>query len=229
MNYKVVEHFDTLQGEGNFAGAREYFIRLAGCNVGKYTLPEEAKLNQLRIINPKHSVCTDGVFGTEFLCDTDYHAGSTKTEDELVELSGDSKVIRLTGGEPILWNLKPLLEKAWEVNKQVRLETSGTLPIRDQFDWITCSPKIGFDVRNLSLIHEWKFVVDKSMGDPKVVVDKIKQFIRLAQSKKVFISSINDVKEVDKENVDYAFEVVKASQESSWRVSVQLHKFLNYR
>ncbi len=229
MNYKIAEYFDTIQGEGVHTGAREFFIRLAGCNVGKYTLPpEESPLNQLKIMYPKHSICTD-ILGTSFLCDTDYHASETKTEKELIELSGDSQVIRLTGGEPLLWDLKPLVEYAWQAGKQVRVETSGTLPICEVFDWVTCSPKDGFNKKNLSAISEWKFVVDRSNGDPKVVAYKIKNFLIGAQNKRVFIQAINGVTEVDKENVDYAFEVVKASQEIGWKVSVQIHKLLGYR
>lgn len=34
MNYPIMEHYYTIQGEGTYSGHAAYFIRLAGCDVG---------------------------------------------------------------------------------------------------------------------------------------------------------------------------------------------------
>lgn len=34
MQFPVMEHFYTIQGEGVHAGKPAYFVRLAGCDVG---------------------------------------------------------------------------------------------------------------------------------------------------------------------------------------------------
>jgi organic radical activating enzyme len=34
LSYPIMEHFYTIQGEGNYTGTAAYFIRLGGCDVG---------------------------------------------------------------------------------------------------------------------------------------------------------------------------------------------------
>ncbi|MCS7153834.1 MAG: 7-carboxy-7-deazaguanine synthase QueE [Bacteroidia bacterium] len=118
MNYPVVEHFYTLQGEGFWAGTPAYFIRLGGCDVG----------------------CV--------WCDTRY---SWKKEgwplfspEEIlswVRQTPASHVV-LTGGEPTMYPLDPLITKLQEEGYFVQIETSGAYPLPSVLpNWITFSPK----------------------------------------------------------------------------------------
>lgn len=228
MIYKIAEYFDSIQGEASYAGARMFFIRLAGCNVGKYIEPEFDDLKTLRVLHPKHSVCTSAL-GNSFLCDTDYHAAETFTEEQLISLAApQSPIVCITGGEPFLWELTPLVEALWKIGKKVHIETSGTLPFKSGCDWLTCSPKANFLPANLSLVDEWKFVVDKSMGQPVEVAKKILEFVKYAQNKRVFIQPANDIEVIDKENLEYALAVMKCTN-SPWRLSIQAHKLLKMR
>jgi len=228
MNYRIAEYFDSIQGEASFSGARMFFIRLAGCNVGKYNEPEEVKLKALRILNPKHSICTSAL-GNAFQCDTDYHSVEMLTEDDLVTLAiPQSPIVCITGGEPYLWDLDPLVEALWKAGKKVHIETSGTLPFKSGADWITCSPKAGFLPANLSLVDEWKFVVDRSMGQPAEIAKKIFEFVQYAQNKRVFIQPANSIDTIDKENIDFACAVLKCVS-APWKLSIQIHKLLGAR
>ena len=235
MNYKVAETFDSLQGEGHYSGARMFFIRLAGCNVGKYETPPDEKLNELRVLNPTHSLCRSAIEGSpHFLCDTDYHSLETHTEESLEKLLVEaspkaSPIVCITGGEPFLWDLQPLMEMIWKSGRKVHIETSGTRPILvEDADWITCSPKEGFIPSNESKIDEWKFVVGRNMGNPVEVAAKIMEFTRYARSKKIFIQPENTITDIDKYNVDYAYEVMKQTA-APWRMSLQIHKLLGMR
>lgn len=235
MNYKVVETFDSIQGEASFAGSRQFFIRLAGCNVGKYETPANEKLNELRVLNPKHSLCRSAIEGSpQFLCDTNYHSVETHTEDTLEKLILEaypkaSPIVCITGGEPFLWDLQPLIDKIWASGRKVHIETSGTRPIVvEDADWITCSPKEGFLPSNLNKVDEWKFVVGRNMGSAAIVAAKIVEFTRYARSKKIYIQPENTIDEIDKYNVDYAYEVMRQTA-APWRLSLQVHKILGMR
>jgi 7-carboxy-7-deazaguanine synthase len=235
MNYKLAEHFDSIQGEASYAGQHQYFIRLAGCNVGKYTKAESSdfrvyeKLNELRVLNPKHSLCTSAL-SNEFLCDTNYFSTETFSETELISkvVKAKAKVICITGGEPFLWNLSPLVMAAWDADIRVHVETSGTLPFTQDVDWIVCSPKLGFLEENLYYVNEWKFVIGKDLNiSPQEVVDRIKAIIKDSKVK-VYLSPINGINTIDKVNSDFAFEVVKLG-EDNWRMCTQSHKVFGMR
>ncbi len=113
----VMEHFYTLQGEGQWAGSPAYFIRTAGCDVGchwcdvkeSWTVKEEQYVKV----------------------------------EEVVKLARDSKapIVVVTGGEPTMYDLGPLTRSIKTVGLRIHIETSGVYPFSGEFDWITLSPK----------------------------------------------------------------------------------------
>lgn len=117
VTYPIVEHFYTLQGEGYFSGQAAYFIRLAGCDVGcvwcdvKESWEEEG--------HPIMSV-------KELIDVVSLHPG---------------KIVVITGGEPAMHDLTPLTSALKERGFRTHIETSGTHPLRGEWDWITLSPK----------------------------------------------------------------------------------------
>lgn len=111
--YKVVEVFDSLQGEGRFIGTPATFIRFAGCNLN----------------------CQ--------FCDTDYTNNATDaTLEQLLKMVSRELVV-LTGGEPMLYDLKPLCDELVSIGHKVQIETNGTINIVGLPGevHITCSPK----------------------------------------------------------------------------------------
>ncbi|MFM7234041.1 MAG: 7-carboxy-7-deazaguanine synthase QueE [Flavobacteriales bacterium] len=113
----VMETFYTVQGEGAFAGASAFFIRLAGCDVG--------------------CVWCD----VKESWDADKHP--LMEVSSLVQLVVDSgaALCVITGGEPTLHNLELLTTGLKAKGIRTHLETSGTQPLTGEWDWITFSPK----------------------------------------------------------------------------------------
>ena len=113
----LVEDFYTIQGEGFHSGKPAYFIRLGGCDVGcrwcdaKYTW------------NPKLFPPTP--------------------IETIVERASScsAQAIVITGGEPLLYPLEDLTHELHARGLEIFIETSGTNPIRGEFDWICLSPK----------------------------------------------------------------------------------------
>lgn len=113
----VMEHFYTIQGEGFFTGQAAYFIRLAGCDVGCVWCDVKESWtvteNQLLLI-----------------------------EDLVAEvLKYPARLVVITGGEPLMYDLTFLTKKLKENGFQINIETSGAYPISGDLDWICVSPK----------------------------------------------------------------------------------------
>jgi organic radical activating enzyme len=117
MLYPVMEHFYTLQGEGQYAGQAAYFIRLGGCDVGCVWC--DVKESWDANAHPKMSV------------------------DELVQIATahPGRLAVITGGEPAMYDLSPLADALHAAGFRVHIETSGAYEIKGDIDWITLSPK----------------------------------------------------------------------------------------
>ncbi len=113
----VMESFYTIQGEGFHQGRAAYFIRLGGCDVG----------------------CV--------WCDVKDSWDATK--HRLIEIETLVKEVKntaaemvvITGGEPLMHNLKLLTEKLQQQGLETNIETSGSSPLSGSWDWICLSPK----------------------------------------------------------------------------------------
>ncbi len=107
-NYKVVEIFSSINGEGVRAGQLAVFIRMQGCNMN----------------------CT--YCDTKWANEEDARFHWTSTE-EIVELlrSTEIKNVTITGGEPLLQdNIQELLEAlAKEKKLRVEIETNGSVDL----------------------------------------------------------------------------------------------------
>lgn len=106
---KVIEIFDSIDGEGKFAGCLATFIRLSGCN--------------LRCV----------------YCDTTYafSGGTEMSIDEImgkVQAIGNTHVT-LTGGEPLIHkDIKQLIFRLCECGYIVNIETNGAVDISEYLD-----------------------------------------------------------------------------------------------
>lgn len=150
----VVNVWQTIQGEGPFAGFVSTFVRLAGCNLQ----------------------CPG--------CDTDYTSSrQAHTPEDLLAViekvsrgpagmrnSGQHLVV-ITGGEPFRQNLTPLVRLLGFNNYHVQIETNGTLFDQD-FSYlrstIVCSPKAGKVNEHLQdFVTVLKYVVRAGEVDPE--------------------------------------------------------------
>lgn len=119
MRYRLVEIFESLQGEGRNTGRPCVFVRFAGCNLA----------------------CP--------WCDTDVRERFSMTLDELLAeiASYKAKTVVLTGGEPTLIEGAPELIAALKAaGCFIAVETNATVDAAWlQFvDYVACSPKAEF-------------------------------------------------------------------------------------
>lgn len=189
--YPVVEVFNSIQGEGINVGRQATFVRLSGCNLK----------------------CE--------WCDTNHDTyGTNMTLNDLVkQIAGyNNSLVVITGGEPTIHNLSPLIGNLILDAKSVCIETNGTNPIDlGYLCHVTCSPKSG----NGFLIHadlkpaELKYVVDD-----KFVDECIPEAIRKEYSGRIWLQS----ESMRPEMYVKAYEMVM--RDARLRVGIQLHKIL---
>lgn len=113
----VTEAFYTVQGEGAYAGRAAYFLRLAGCDVG----------------------CVWCDVKESWTVDKEQFNSVEKLVAEAA--SYPSRMIVITGGEPLMHDLTDLTARLKTAGFRVHLETSGAHELTGQIDWLCLSPK----------------------------------------------------------------------------------------
>jgi 7-carboxy-7-deazaguanine synthase (Cx14CxxC type) len=140
MTYAVKECFLTLQGEGVQAGSRAVFLRFAGCNLwsGREADRATAPCN----FCDTDFVGTDGEGGGKF-------ASAEELAQQVERLwgeGGDSRLVVITGGEPMLQLDSALIDALHRRGFRVAVESNGTLQAAAGIDWLCISPKAGTEV-----------------------------------------------------------------------------------
>lgn len=194
--YPVMEHFYTLQGEGNYAGSAAYFIRLSGCDVG------------CSWCDVKESWDVE----EEQYLDIDILVREVK--------SSGAQIVVLTGGEPAMYNLGPITDALSELDIRIHIETSGSYPLSGHLDWICVSPK------------RFKLPLEeciKKADELKMIVvnqQDLKWALELSElCKKDCVLLLQPEWERASKVQANIIDFVK--DHSNWRMSLQLHKFLN--
>ena len=200
MLYPVNEIFYSIQGEGFHAGTPAVFIRLAGCNLS----------------------CP--------WCDTNHSEKMKLSESDILAqvltIGGDAPLIVITGGEPTIHKLIPLLKQLEKGHSGITaIETNGTEPLRNDLkysqmtglvDWLTLSPKPQEPPKHsiLSRVHEVKVVFDG-------VVDPHDYWTAyLAGKHRLFIQPCSE---------DFAPAIQYVLDHPDWRLSVQTQKIIGVR
>ena len=133
----IMEAFYTIQGEGFYNGHPAYFIRLGGCDVGCVwcDVKESWEANN----HPKLPL--------------NLLISEAKKYP--------SRLVVVTGGEPLMYDLNELSTQFQNENFRTHLETSGVYPVTGKWDWICFSPKKfrkpHAEIYNLA--HELKIII----------------------------------------------------------------------
>lgn len=196
----VMEHFYTIQGEGFHQGKAAYFIRLGGCDVGCVWCDVKESWNAAA--HPQFTTEAIGEMAAK---------GSPP---------GAQVIAVVTGGEPLLHHLDELTAVLHEKGFETNMETSGSSPLSGNWDWICLSPK-KFKAPLPEVIqaaHELKVVVfhksdlEWAESFASQVSDQCLLYLQPEWSKAEQMTAMI---------VDY----VKANPK--WRISLQVHKYIN--
>lgn len=192
----VMEHFYTIQGEGYYTGHAAYFIRLAGCDVG----------------------CV--------WCDVKESWTVEESQwmriDELVNeaLKHPARLIVITGGEPLMYDLSALTQALKQQGFQINIETSGAYPLSGDLDWICVSPKkfksplpdVVAQADELKCIVFNKSDLEFAENNRQLTNATCKLYLQPEWSKRdVMLSLIIDF----------------VKENPHWNISLQTHKYLN--
>ncbi len=191
----VMELFYSIQGEGKYSGKAAYFIRLAGCDVG--------------------CVWCD----VKESWDKNQHAQLSIAE--IIEKVAESKAnfAVLTGGEPAMYDLRPLIEQLKKMNVFVAIETSGCYPLLGAVDWYCFSPK------------KFKSPCDEAYtkaNELKVIVSHPSDLAWAQEHAKKVTGACQLYLQPEWSKADkllpLIIEFVKSNQ--LWKISLQTHKFM---
>lgn len=137
---KVVEIFNSIQGEGANAGKAATFVRLSDCNKN----------------------CS--------YCDTNWDTGTEMTVEEILNevQQYSAQMIIWTGGEPTLQLTDEVLSHFRDYYQAI--ETNGTRPVPSGIDYISCSPKVNVATlqQNFSRVNEFRFPVSAGCSVPDI-------------------------------------------------------------
>ena len=204
---RVNSIFYTIQGEGFHSGARAVFIRLSGCNLA----------------------CG--------FCDTEFKYGEPRTcswiLSEVEMVGGSCKFIVLTGGEPGMQNIGPLVDLLKKNDFYVTIETNGMYELPSSLDWVCVSPKtsIKSDKFVVRKADEYKFVVGLYGKVPNTSGLSASHYwlspkngSSIGGEIKVGEKSCN---RLDSVAAQYCVQMVKES--SKFKLSLQTHKYLGIK
>ncbi|MCA9782601.1 MAG: 7-carboxy-7-deazaguanine synthase [Candidatus Cloacimonetes bacterium] len=138
MAYLVKEMYYTIQGEGRQSGTPAVFCRMAGCNL--WNGHESGRASAVCTFCDTDFLGTDGPGGARFDSADELAAAALALQPEP---EGTSRLIVLTGGEPLLQVDDALLQALHAAGFRVAVETNGSLHAPPGLDWICVSPKAG--------------------------------------------------------------------------------------
>ncbi len=195
----VMESFYSVQGEGYYQGTPAFFIRLGGCDVGCHWCDVKESWDA-----GKHEVLT-----VEQIV-----ADAKQTP---------AKLIILTGGEPLMYDLTFLCQKLREAGFSINIETSGVYPYSGEIDWVCFSPKKFKEPQEafFELADELKVVIfhPSDIAWAEQLAQKIKK-----PSCKLYLQAEWDRADVMNEKI-----ISYIKNNPHWNISLQTHKYLNIR
>jgi len=192
----LMEAFHSIQGEGFFSGKSSYFLRIGGCDVGCHWC--DVKESWDPNLHPLTEV--------------------DKIVEDIKKYS--VKIVVITGGEPLMWNLEYLCKKLRNLDLKIHLETSGAYNLSGEFDWICLSPK-----KNLKPLNEVQLIADElkvivsNKNDIKWAID---QSNKVNSDCKLYLQPEWSKKEIILPKI-----IDFVSKNQNWRISLQTHKYMN--
>ncbi|WP_394125439.1 7-carboxy-7-deazaguanine synthase QueE [Vibrio hepatarius] len=219
--YKINEMFETIQGEGVFTGVPSVFVRLQECPVGcawcdtkqtwDATPTDERPLNEI-LAKTKDSPTWCSVSAEDIV-------------NEYKQQGYTAKHIVITGGEPCIYDLRPLTQAFEDMGCQCQIETSGTSEVfTTTHTWVTVSPKVAMKgklpVLDSALLraNEIKHPVATQKD-----IDQLDELIERAQVSDKTTIALQPISQKPRAT-QLCIDVCVAR---NWRLSIQTHKYLS--
>ncbi|OBU18896.1 7-carboxy-7-deazaguanine synthase QueE [Photobacterium aquimaris] len=218
--YKINEVFETIQGEGVFTGVPAIFVRLQVCPVGC----SWCDTKQTWTAEPEDLVSVERIM--------------VKTEDSplwtqldadgvvnlLIAQGYTAKHVVITGGEPCIYDLRPLTAALETAGFNCQIETSGTSAILTSDNtWVTVSPKINMKAKlpvltsALARANEVKHPVGTQKD-----IDQLDALLATATLRNDVTIALQPISQKPR-----ATELcISTCIARNWRLSIQTHKYL---
>lgn len=215
----INEIFETIQGEACKAGTPSVFVRLQACPVRcpwcdtKHTW----------FVDPERRVSiADMMIKTE---DTNTWAMMSPEDVLLAVQAFSARHVVITGGEPALFDLRPLTTLLVGSGCSVQLETSGTQAIQaNPYTWVTVSPKVGMPGRRSVLAEALRRAneIKHPVGKPGDIQNLLSLPIDHALKPEIWLQPLSQSPK--------ATELcIREATARNWRVSIQMQKFIGVR
>lgn len=220
--YLVNDIYPCIQGEGVQTGVPMVLLRLHGCGVACPWCDTKETWDVLR---PNQKSSLDEALGVN----ADY-ARVTASEINAYILDHFSAFqwVLITGGEPARFSLKSLASALHDGGFKCALETSGTEigHIGAGIDWVCVSPKFNMPGGKVVL------------ADALTAADEIKQVVGRQKDIDLLETTLSGLTLKDPCQIclqpvslsEKATELcIETVQKKNWRLSVQMHKFINVK
>ena len=212
MSFKVVEIFESINGEGMRAGELAVFVRMKGCNLSC-------------------NYC-DTMWANESDCEFE-----EMTADQIVERVKESgiKNVTLTGGEPLLQKDADKLLELFSNEKDIRveIETNGSVNLSPFLKYENTSFTMDYklpdsdmekymDLENFKILRKkdtLKFVAS-SVNDLKKAKEIIEKYDLVGRVNIIFSPVFGKIELTD--IVDF----LKCNKLNDVRMQLQMHKFI---
>lgn len=211
-NYRLAEHFISINGEGQLAGALALFLRFAGCNL-------------------RCDWCD-----TAWACgkDAPYEDISLHGIAEIAEnaIKQGVRTVTLTGGEPLLQErINDVIGRLSTLGLRVEIETNGAVPLEPftaphrpcfTMDYKLPSSKMErfMCTENFALLREWDTV--KFVCGSRADVFRAKEIAETYHPQcPLYLSPVFG--RIDPAEI---VEIMKEEKMGDFRLQLQLHKFI---
>lgn len=179
--FHVSEYFESIQGEGNYAGANSLFIRFHFCNL----------------------TCTwcDSKF-TWFGNERNFTSHSAGEIRDIIAKHQNPHVI-FTGGEPSLYRLDQLMVPG----KKFHVETNGTFIPTEPVDITLKNTPISRDAMDREIIESFNWVVSPKLSNSRQPFDEHSFLYWVDKDFSIFkfvVRNTEDIQEVDALREKYA-------------------------
>jgi len=219
--YKINEMFQTIQGEGVFTGVPSVFVRLQECPVGCAWCDTK----QTWDATPQDECSLEEILTKKEDSPTWCSVSAQDIVNEYNKQGYTAQHIVITGGEPCIYDLRPLTAAFEAMGCQCQIETSGTYDVvASENTWVTVSPKVAMKgklpVLDSALLraNEIKHPVATAKD-----IDQLDALLERAQVPKSTTIALQPISQKPRAT-ELCIDVCIAR---NWRLSIQTHKYLS--